>query len=824
MTARLTWLLVAFWLAFAATGVAAQEATAPEAATATDDARAPLIGDATGVDYAAWNLAAERAEGLVQRNQASPFALDRLRAEVGEWRDVFAQAMTENAGRLTTLDSQIAALGPEPAEGATEAASITVRRTELIASRDALAAPGILAAEAHARASGLLREAESQLRDRQTAALMERTPSPLNPAHWLSSVAQLWTGAQTVGAEVGAEFSVAASNAQGLGRIIVGGVAIIAAIFLFLRGPRYARTWGHGSGIGVASFLAELTSTIAQAALPLLGLFLLTFGISSLDLFGPRAQAVWATVPLTGSVIILSGWLARQFFPSDERYGPLRFDPLVRVSARRTVTFIAWVAALWLPFDAFLSSGELTTLQRAVLTMPIVFLLATSLWRFGRILRNPPSKDADPEAGEGRARHLVGRFAQGVGGVSLLLAVAGFGAAAETFLFATVLSLGLLGIMIYLQVVAMRFYGLVHGPSDTVDDEGSLIPVVIAIVLIAAALPLLALIWGARVTDLTEMWLRFTEGFAVGETRISPSNFLTFVGVFGLGYFATQFIKTTLANSVLPRTRLDLGARNAAVAGFGYFGIFLSAIFAITTAGIDLSNLAIVAGALSVGIGFGLQTIVSNFVSGIILLVERPISQGDWIEVGSKMGYVRDISVRATRIETFDQTDVIIPNEDLISTQVINWTRGNLVGRLILPIGVGYGTDPARVSAILREIAEMHPMVTMTPPPAILFMKFGADALEFEIRAILRDVNFVNTVRSEMNHEIARRFAHEGIEIPFAQRDIWLRNPEVLGHAGSQETAPQGSAAQTASDTPERPGYDTPSRTSAPDDPQPSET
>ena len=778
---------IALWpLAGLAQEIGPQQPTAPVETPLPPDDVAPLLTEDGGIetsaptDEIAWERVAERAEDLAQRPDASRFALNRLRAELVTWRDEFLSRTGENAARLSTIDAQIAALGPVPENGE-EAPAIAARRAALAAQRQMLAAPAILAEESYARANGLISEFDAQLLQRQTAELAKRGPSPLDPSHLAAAAHAVWDATAVVSSEIAAGFARKADSGELQAVLPRASILFAIAIGLLGMGRRWITTWRGqletGEGWLLPLWLFGLS--MVQIAVPVLGLIALRLGLETLDIFGLRSGQVVAAIPPAGFTIVFGWWLGRQIFPVGKTETYLGYDEKTRRAGRRYGLALAWLLAVGSLFDAGLQTIETDESTRAAIEWPVLVVMGLLLWQMGQVIGRKPQPVEGRTVSQGRLRGLLGRFFKVAAVLGPVLAAAGFGVAGRALMIPAIMSLALLGLLLVLQRVVHDLSG---AEAEREDSKGvfALLPVLVSFVIYVLSLPFFALIWGARVDDLLELWTRFREGFSIGESRISPTDFLTFAIVFALGYLLTRFIQSTLRKSVLPHTRLDLGGQNAIVAGLGYVGIILAAIIAITSAGIDLSNLAIVAGALSVGIGFGLQNIVSNFVSGIILLIERPVSEGDWIEVGGQMGYVRAISVRSTRIETFDRTDVIVPNADLVSGQVTNWTRGNLIGRVIVPVGVAYGSDVDKVTTILREVAEAHPMVIMTPPPAVLFRAFGADSLDFEIRAILRDVNYVVHTKSDMNFEINKRFAEAGIEIPFAQRDIWLRNPEVL--------------------------------------------
>ncbi|MEJ2673715.1 MAG: mechanosensitive ion channel [Acidihalobacter sp.] len=299
-------------------------------------------------------------------------------------------------------------------------------------------------------------------------------------------------------------------------------------------------------------------------------------------------------------------------------------------------------------------------------------------------------------------------------------------------------------------------------------------------------------IWGVPSTTQMVMLSWVMRGFTIGQVTIEPTRVLIALMVLALLLSLGSWARAVL-DQRLSHARLERGAREAAVAITGYGIIIAAALISLVVAGVAFQNLALIAGALSVGIGFGLQNIVNNFVSGLILLFERPIRTGDWIVVGSVEGFVRRISIRSTQIQTFDRADVIVPNSELISNSVTNWMLRDTFGRVRVPIGVAYGTDTQQVKEILLRVAREHPLViqdsSAIPNPHVLFLSFGDSSLNFELRAYIRDVGERLSVHSDLNFAIDAAFREVGIQIPFPQRDIHIITPPQDPHSRPDPTA-----------------------------------
>ena len=742
-------------------------------------------GSQNDLNYQNWGSTANRAESVLTAGRASEKSLEILRDEIGNWRSNFKAAINLNADRISLIQTQFDALPPAPDDGSDD--PLEARRSELKEILTELKMPGLRANDAFIQADTLISEIDLLLRIRQTDALLTSVESPLRPSIWAQAVRQSFN---SLLAPINELRLIEISDAQKI-NFKMQAVSIFALVFGALAswfvGLKLPNSIGGIANKSSAkSFRAlKLPISLLELVFKFVAILLIIRAFHLSGLIGLKGSLFLDQLPYFGALLLFSLWLPKQLFSGEVGF-------LSSLNLNKTITSntnFAGAALILILFDLCstgLAQKSITVDTHSFAVLIVTILASAILWRVRKSIieiENLLLQDQkDDEQFRISFSHRFPNLIHKILLVSLFLAPllvsVGYVNAGQELTKSIILTLGLLLVVIIVQNYVIDFYLMVLGQEE--ENRDHLVPILLSFVLLLGSLPFFAVIWGVRQQELFEIWSNFQSGFELGTIKLSPGLILGFLVIFTVGYMLTRFIQSALRSTVLPRTSMDTGAQTAIVSGVGYLGIFLAAVIAFSATGLDLSSLAIVAGALSVGIGFGLQNIVSNFVSGIILLIERPVSVGDWIEVSGKMGYVRDISVRSTRIETFDRSDVIIPNADLVSGVVTNYTRGNTVGRLIIPVGVAYGTNTKNVEAILKEIAEAHPKILKDPGPSIVFQGFGSDSLDFEIRAILGDVNWMLSIKSEINHQIAARFAEEGIEIPFSQRDIWIKNPESL--------------------------------------------
>ena len=302
-------------------------------------------------------------------------------------------------------------------------------------------------------------------------------------------------------------------------------------------------------------------------------------------------------------------------------------------------------------------------------------------------------------------------------------------------------------------------------------------------------LPGILYIWGAY-EDLSEAVIGLLAiGFNLGDQRISLGLVILSAGILYGSFLASSIVQKLLMDKVLEKRRVETGIRVSIARLVHYVLIFIGFVVALLALGFEFTKLTIILSALGVGIGFGLQGVVNNFVSGLILLFERPVRVGDYIEIGGKWAEIRNMGRRATTVQTFDQADVIIPNADLVTNQVTNWTLSNRLVRVAIPVGVAYGSDVPLVMKTLLACATASSKVAKTPEPQVLFLSFGESSLDFELRVWVPNAEQRLTVKSELHQEIDRSFREAKIEIAFPQRDLHLRSLDESINLQAAETA-----------------------------------
>ena len=569
--------------------------------------------------------------------------------------------------------------------------------------------------------------------------------------------------------------------------ILLGVVSTLAVTLGLWWRRRWRQRLTHATAEGISAGLsASLRACLARRLPLILGLAAATVVLLLMLL---PVEPVPPVVALLISILLYLGGLTVSqalLNPCAPAAHFLTIDPAyARALSRRIHGLLFLVLALILIFSTGIRSAM--TAEHWYLIRAVFFAVATVqlVWLVSTVRGAPPPLNSPKLRGLIVLLLLAGFIIELLGFRNLSL-----------YLFKGLLGTALLGVGLWLlnSLLQDSFEGVDTGRyawerrlRDRLSlAEGEPVPGLIWLRLLTMLLIWLIFgvtvvgLWGYSDTFWSLARQGIIEGFQLGPVRIVPINWVIGIVVFSALVTLVRWIRNEVLPGWIKKSRIERGAQEAIVTISGYVGIIMAAIVGLSLAGFSFTNLAIIAGALSVGIGFGLQNIVNNFVSGIILLFERPIRTGDWIVVGSTEGYVRKISIRSTQIETFDRADVIVPNSELISNQVTNWMLRDPWGRVIVPVGVAYGSDVEKVREVLLHAAREHPLVigdgTRVGAPRVLFRGFGDSALNFELRFFIRIVDQRLATVSDLNFAIEKGLREANIEIPFPQRDLHLRS------------------------------------------------
>jgi len=775
------------------------------------------------VIVAEWNRKLAAVEDYVSRLDSDPARSDEFQALAEEVKESALAERARAQSAIKTLQALLGALGPPPAESeAPEGPNVADQRAQYKTDITDYKGRVALAELALARASSVEERISALYFQKLIGKLQARDPSPLLPA----TLAVAAPEAGRVLARMVAAPRESAAQLKPRDLLMIVGALVLGWIsrrFLL-------RHFGRNPSVTEPTFTRRLIGAVAEGlargVIPAAVITVVLLRVSLLD------QAVGEPFPKIISLVcqslilfVLATALPRAALAPE--IPQWRLANVSSKNAQRIARIIVFLAAVYAIDSFFVRVGAVfpgglvyspelratyALLFNLVEGIGLLAILMRGLWT-GEGPRTEPDPDeatdqpAEDEPAPPSTRpvlHLFRRFGIFLVVAAIIGTAAGY-TNAGTFVINNLLGTGVVGGLLYLLRGLLRDLISVALRSRLVIERLDLkyatrrlirfwLRAGLDLVVLVAAVFAIAPVWAIPVLPMAEWVIQVSSSFQIGSVTISMADIGTALIVFIIGLAFVRWLQRGLAERVLPETRMEQGLQHSVAAGFGYIGITIAAVVAISVGGLDLSNLALIAGALSVGIGFGLQNVVNNFVSGIILLIERPIKVGDWVVVGGNEGTVKRIRVRATEIETFRRASVIIPNSELLSTSVVNWTHADRLGRVEIPVGVAYGTDPERVRQILLDLATANSEVTRRPAPFVVFKDFGDSALIFELRCYLYDIGQIIVVSTDLRFAIDKAFREHGIQIPFPQRDLHIKDIARFADAAAprdQEPAPQ---------------------------------
>ena len=744
-----------------------------------------------------WTIVLRDATRYLQSEGKTPsltrgylFLVRKIRSRADDVKTRFQKELQQSVKLLE-------AIGPPPAKDSPPEAREIADKRERYNRQITAARARIVEAELAIVQAAQLEESLSRQKFEQLLREMyRRTPIPVSPGVLTKGVPEIAAEVRSILRSPWDWFAKLPPDIGGSAVLLPGIVVLIlGAVFgwgirrsalsmlgrdLGMLEPSYARRFGAAivEGVGNSIFpgtvLAGLYIWVTRPGALVSGLFgeALTSFLFSMLLF----------------CLVVS--FAKSFLSPDQP--AWRFTGQSSENAQSAYRLIFTLAVVFL-VDMFFSNlgGEGARSAGAMAIYAAVFG-ALEGWFFVKLARGKLWRaEADQEgeiAREGQTWRLMRRTARVLAIISVAALFVGYGVFGKWLLTNLILTALLLSVMVLLRGLMHELVSWstksesiqdkLHIPSRIIERFSSWGRVIVDPVIFLCGILIIVPIWGVPPDDLIRWTLQALSGFQVGSIRISIIDIFLAIAVFFFTMAGARFLQRQLSERFLEKTNLPSGISHSLNAGFGYAGVIVAVLLSISVTGIDLSNLALVASALSVGVGFGLQNVVNNFVSGLILLVERPIKVGDWVRVGNDEGVVKRIQFRATELETWQRASVIIPNAEIISTSVTNLTHRDQYGRVEVGVGVAYGSNVQKVREILLDVADKNEQVSDFPEPNVIFRDFGSSSLDFELRCFTPNVMSRLGVASDLRFEIERRLREEGIKIPFPQRVVHLMSPQ----------------------------------------------